>query len=363
MHSGERQALSGAGPATRRFAVLSTAIVGIAGLALFHAATARPAGGCSAASATVIASGAAQTSDVNACPDGHQYSAMNLEIGDALNVTIAPSSGAHINFAAYGPDVQTTGRALCEQTYTEPDKLSCLVPAAGRYVLVTTGPGSYTPVVRQPPAQAGRVAGACNPVAGPIVRSAVEQYANSNLCEQSGTSQYWKIDLLPGDKLSVTITPFDLFGGSISFGVYSPHVGSTGSPVCAQRYAAPGRLSCPIQRAGRYVLATGHAGSFTPLVTHPTQTVVRAPHSITFGGAIQLAVAIGSNTHYPTGTCVVEEQSAWRWAAILRVHTTTGSCSARVVPDHSGTALLRVHFEGARGWASSTSKAINVYVV
>jgi hypothetical protein len=288
---------------------------------------------------------------------------MNLDIGDSLSITIAPSAGADLDVAAYGPDTQTTGRALCKQAATEPGTLSCLIPAAGRYVLVTTGPGSFTPVVRQAPAQVGRVAGACNAAAAPILRSSVTQYANSNLCEQTVTSQYWKIDLRPGDTLSATITPFDLFGGSVSLGVYGPHLGTTGKPLCAQRYSGPGRLSCAIPRAGRYVLATAHAGSFTPLVTHPTHTVVRGPYSIRFGGTIPIAVTIGSNMSSPTGTCIVEEEVAWRWSAILRVRATTGTCNTRVTPDHRGSASLRVHFVGARGWASSMSTAITVFVL
>jgi hypothetical protein len=346
-----------------RFAALSTLIVAAAGLALLQATTARTADGCAGASAPVVASGAAQTSVLGTCPDGHQYWAMTLGIGDTLNVSIAPSDGAHIDFAAYGPDVGTTRRALCEHAATGSDTLSCLVPAAGRYVFVTTGPGSFTPIVRQTPDQAGRVAGTCDAGAAPIIRGGVTQYANSNLCEQSGAPQSWKIDLRAGDKLSVAITPFDLFGGSISLGVFGPNLGTTGSPLCARSYAGPGRLSCPIRRPGRYVLAAAHAGSFTPLVTHPTRTVATAPSSTTFGVAIRIAVAIGSNTPYPTGTCVVEEQSAWRWSAVLRVQTTTGACSVRFMASHRGSALLRVHFVGRSGWASSTSKAINVFVL
>ena len=255
-----------------RFAVLSTTIVGIVGLALLHVAPARPAGGCSVASAPVIPSGAAQTSDPNACPDGREYWGMAMMIGDTLNVTIAPSAGSHIDFAVYGPDVQTIGGLLCEQAYSGPDKLSCLIPAAGRYVLVTTGPGAFTPVVAGVPAQGGRVAGACDAATAPIVRAGVTQYANSNLCEPSGPSQYWAIELRRGDTLRVNIAPFGPFGASISLGVYGPNVGTIGIPRCAQGYSGPGQLTCPIQRDGRYILATAHAGSCTPLVAHPAGT-------------------------------------------------------------------------------------------
>lgn len=253
-----------------RLAVLSTMIVGIAGFVLLHAAPARPAGGCSVASAPVIASGAVQTSDPNACPDGRQYWAMNLKIGDTLNVDIAPSAPGggfgHYEFDVYGPNVGTIGNPLCGNAYSSPSKLSCLIPAAGRYVLVTSGAGSFTPETKSVPAQAGRVAGACDSATAPIVSEGVTQYANSNLCEPSGTSQYWKIDLRRDDMLRVSIAPFGPFGASISLGVYGPNVGAIGSPLCAQGYSGPGELSCSIRSTGRYVLATAHAGLFTPLV-------------------------------------------------------------------------------------------------
>jgi hypothetical protein len=357
-----RRRRPGPGSGMHRFAVLSTMIVGIAGLGLLHAAPARSAAGCSIASAPVIASGAAQTSDPKACPDGRQYWAMNLQIGDALNVSIAPSGGSHIEFAVYGPDVQTIGGPLCAQAYGGPDKLSCLIPAAGRFVLVTTGPGSLTPVVKRVPAQAGRVAGSCDPATAPTVGSGVTQYANSSLCEPAGTSQYWKIELHRGDTLNVNIAPFGTFGASIFLGVYGPNVGAIGNSLCGNGYSSPATVSCAIRKAGSYVLATTHAGSFTPLVTHPTQTTVTAPGIVKAGGAIRIAASIHSNVLYPTGTCVVQELSASRWSTVSRATTTTGACSARLVLTHRGRVLLRVHFVGRRGWASSTSKSITVLV-
>ena len=65
------------------------------------------AGGCSVASASVIHSGETQTSDPYACPDGRQYWAIDLKIGDELNVDIAslafvdddPYERAEVSFA------------------------------------------------------------------------------------------------------------------------------------------------------------------------------------------------------------------------------------------------------------------------
>ena len=228
-----------------RLAVLSTMIVGIAGLALVCAAPARSGGGCSVASAPVIASGAAQTSNPNGCPDGRQYWAMNLKIGDMLNVDIAPSAPGggfgHYEFDVYGPNVSTIGNPICGNAYASLSKLSCLIPAAGRYVLVTIGAGSFTPAAKSVPAQAGRVAGACDPATAPTVGSGSTQYANSTLCEPSGASQYWKIELRGGDTLRVNVAPFGPFGASISLGVYGPNVGTIGSPLCASASRATPR--------------------------------------------------------------------------------------------------------------------------
>jgi hypothetical protein len=363
MHRLKTTALIGAGP--RRLGVALVAALAAAALVLLPAAPARAAaGGCSVASAPTIQSGQTQASDPNACPDGRQYWAMNLRIGDTLNIDIAPSvpSGGgfgHYEFNIYGPDVGTIGNPLCGNAYASPSKLSCLIPAAGRWLLVTGGAGSFTPVTKRVHAKAGRVAGACDPANAPIAPSRVTQYVNSNLCQPSGNSQYWMVDLRRADILKVNILPF---GGSIFVHLYGPNLGSLGNPLCGNGYSGPATLTCRIRRSGRYVLEARNAGSFTPLAIHPTHVFLTAPRFVKVGRAIAVSAVIHSNASHPTGICVIQEQSSARWVGVARVHTTTGACSARVVPSHHGTVRLRVRFIGAPGWASSTSKPVSVVV-
>jgi hypothetical protein len=104
------------------------------------------------------------------------------------------------------------------------------------------------------------------------------------------------------------------------------------------------------------------AGSLTALVTHPTRTVAKAPTSVNAGGTIRVAVTVQSSAPHPAGTCFVQQQLAWRWAAVARATTTTGACSVRLVLAHAGTALLRVRFSGSVGWGSSTSNSLTVRV-
>jgi hypothetical protein len=158
--------------------------------------------------------------------------------------------------------------------------------------------------------------------------------------------------------LNVNVAPF---GGSIFVHLYRS-VGSLGNPLCGNGYSSPAAFSCPIRGSGRYVLAAENAGSFTPLVIRPTRTVVVAPGFVKGGGAIAISAVIRSNAPNPTGTCIVQEQSGGRWLTDARVHTSTGTCHARVVPRHRDKVRLRVHFKGAKGWASSTSKPVTVGV-
>ena len=348
----------------RRLGVALAAALAAA-LVLLPAAPAHAAaGGCSVATAPTIHSGETQTSDPNACPEGRQYWAMNLKIGDTLNIDIAPrvppgGGFGHYEFNVYGPDIGTIGNPLCGNAYASPSKLSCLIPAAGRYVLVTGGAGSFTPVAKSVHAKAGRVAGACDPANAPIALSRVTQYVNTNLCQPSGNSQYWRVGLRRGDILDVNILPF---GGSIVVHLSGPNLGSLGNPLCGNGYSGPATLTCRIRRSGRYVLEASNAGSFTPLAIHPTHVFVTAPRFVKAGRAIAVSAVIHSNTPHPTGTCVIQEQSGPRWVAVARVHTTTGACSARVVPTRHGTVRLRVRFIGAPGWASHTSKPVNFVV-
>ena len=351
-----------AGGGMRRVAPLPiAAISGLAGLMLLLATPAHAAGGCSVASAPVIGSGATQTSAQDACPDGLEYWAIGLKIGDTLNVDIAPDTSGggliHYEFKVYGPNVGTIGQPLCGNIYSSATRLACLVPAAGRYLLVTSGAGSFTPTVKSVPAEAGRVAGACDPANAAIAPDRVTQYADTVLCEPSGTTQYWRVDLFRGDTLNVNISPF---GGSIFVHLYGPSLGSLGNPLCGNGYSSPTTLSCPIRRSGRYVLEAEHAGSFTPQVEHPTSTRVTA---VAKGGrAVLVTAVIRSSAAHPTGTCFIEEASGSKWSTAARVKTTTGACSARVLLSHPGPIRLRVRFKGARGWASSISKPITVTV-
>lgn len=349
----------------RWLAALTVAVLaGLAELMLLHPASARAAGGCSVASAPTIASGATQTSNPNACPDGRQYWAMNLKIGDTLNVDVLPSGGRLMDFDIYGPNVGTIGHALCGvNANSSPFTVSCLIPAAGRYVLVTRGTsGSFTPSEKSVPMQAGRVAGSCDPASAPPAPSDVTEYANGELCQPSSRREYWSIDARAGDTLKTNVLPFG--GFILDFDVYGPNARTLGKPLCGTNAdSLPFEVHCPIRRTGRYLLVTdANAGSFTPLLIHPTQTSVTAPEFVKGGGAIPIRVAIRSNTASPLGTCVVQERSGSRWATVARVRPRSGVCRARVPANRRGTVRLRVHFKGAKGWASSTSRPISVVV-
>jgi hypothetical protein len=352
----------------RRLAALSTVIVGVAGLALVHATPGRAAGGCSVASAPTIVSGATQTSDPKACPDGRQYWAMNLRIGDSLAVDIAPSrppGGGLVNygFDVYGPNVGTIGSPLCGNRYASPTTETCLIPAAGRYVLVSEGAGSFTPKVKSVPAQAGRVAGACDQANAPAARPGVTEYANARLCPSTGTES-WAIDLRRRDTLRVNVVPLPSGGGSAAWvQLYGSGAASQEKALCGDGYYRPTTFTCRIPRAGRYILVASQAsGAFTPLPLHPTETGVTAPRFVKGGGAIPIRVAIRSNTANPLGTCTVQERSGSRWANVARVRPRSGVCRARVPANRRGPVQLRVQFKGAKGWASSTSKTVTVVV-
>jgi hypothetical protein len=349
----------------RRFAALTVAVLaGLAGLTLLHPAQARAAGGCSVASAPTIASGATQTSNPSACPDGRQYWAMNLKIGDTLNVDVLPSGGRLMDFDVYGPNVGTIGHALCGvNANSAPFRVSCLIPAAGRYVLVAQGTnGSFTPSDKGVPAQTGRVAGSCDPASAPPAPSDVTEYANGELCQPSSRREYWSIDARAGDTLKTNVLPFG--GFLLDFDVYGPNARTLGKPLCGTNANSfPFEVDCPIRRSGRYLLVTNaNSGSFTPRLIHPTRTSVTAPAFVKGGGAVPIRVAIRSNTASPLGTCIVQERSGSRWAAVARVRPKSGVCHARVPANRPGTIQLRVRFKGAKGWASSTSKPIRVVV-
>jgi hypothetical protein len=362
---GSGQALAASSQAIARSVAANVALAS----APSHAT--RAAGGCSVASAPVIASGATQTSDPNACSDGNEYWAIKLKIGDTLTVNIASSSPfATFDFAVYGPSVGTLGTPLCDGSAdpSSSTQLSCLIGAAGTYVLVTQATlnqGSFTSVVKSVLDQAGRVAGECDPANAPTAPARITQYANTGLCASSGSSQYWKIDLRRGDTLTVNIassSPSEAY----EFAVYGPNVGTIGTPLCQDNTTSSKRVSCRVRAAGTYLLGAGggyqNQGSFTPLVIHPTLPVLNATHTVKAGGAITISVTIRSNTPQPTGTCLVDEASGAAWLPVARAHTATGVCSLRLVVTPPGTVRLRVRFGGSPGWASSSSKPITVVV-
>jgi hypothetical protein len=354
----------------RRFAVapvaaLAAVVASLVGASAAHAVT----GGCSVQSAPLIKSGQTQTSDPYHCPDNKDYWAIDLKIGDTLNVDINPAPPSVFEepylFDIYGPNVGTIGNFLCQSEGAGASRVSCVIPATGRYVLVSYGAGTFTPAVKSVPAQTGRVPGPCDPVNAPAAASQVTQYANGMLCQPSGSTQYWSMALHRGDILSVSSLAMPSSGNSEPFDlqVYGPSATALGAHVCGNSGFGPAySFSCPIQAAGRYVLAASNSGSFTPLVTRPTKTGVHVPRVVKGGGAIVMRATVRSDAPNPTGTCLFQKQSGKQWKTFARVHTATGSCKSRLRAPLTGKLHLRVHFKGAKGWGSSTSKPVTVVV-
>jgi hypothetical protein len=352
----------------RRLAALGVALmVGLGVLTLARPAPSRAAiGGCSVSSAPKIASGQTQRSDPNACPDSRQYWAIDLKIGDGLNVDIAPAPPSVFKepylFDVYGPNVGTIGDFLCE---ARSGRLGCVIPASGRYVLVSYGAGSFTPMVTSVEGQNVRVPGACDPGNAPAAADRVTQYVNGRVCSPSGSAQYWRIDLKRGDTLNVNSRQIVSSGNSEPFDlrVYGPNPGALGNPLCQNTGVGPTfGFSCPIRASGRFVLEAANSGAFTPAVTHPTKVDLTVPALVKGGGAIPIRALIVSNAPNPSGTCAVQEQSGSRWVTVAKVRTTGGACNARVPATRRGTVRLRVRFTGRKGWASSTSKPRTVVV-
>jgi hypothetical protein len=355
----------------RRLAALTVAVLaGLAGLVLVHATTARAVrGGCSAASAPTIRSGETETIDPHLCPDNREYWAIDLKIGVQLNVDVTPAPPSvfvePFQFDIYGPNVGTIGDFLCRSAGSGPSRVSCVIPADGRYVLVSYGAGTFTPAVTSVPAQTGRVPGACDPTGAPAAADKVTQYANGRVCSPSGSSQYWRMDLQRGDTLNVQSRQISSTGNAepFDFRVYGPNPGALGNPLCANTGLGPTfSVTCPIRTSGRYVLEAANSGSFTPLIVRPTTTGVTAPRFVKGGGAIVVRAVIRSDAPNPAGTCVVQERSGARWAAVARTRPVRGVCRARVRARRPGTVTLRVRFNGAKGWKSSTSRPVRVRV-
>ena len=323
-----------------------------------HAAT----GGCSVQTAPLIQSGQTQTSNPSVCGGGSQYWAIDAVMGDTLAVAANPL-GQPWGLAIYGPNVGTIGDWLCRNTGANASTTSCLMPATGRYLIVTEGDVTFTPTVKAVRRQKGRVEGACDPVNTPTAVSLVTQYANGRVCQPSGSTQYWAMALHRGDTLSVNDLAMPSSGNAEPFDVqvYGPNPSSLGSHLCGNSGLGPAfSFRCPIRTTGRYVLAAANSGSFTPLVIHPTH--VGRLRLVKGGGALVLRTSVMSDAPHPKGTCFIQEQSGRRWVTVARVKTTTGVIKHRIKPIHSGKLRIRVRFKGAKGWASSTSKPATIEV-
>jgi hypothetical protein len=355
----------------RRLAVAGIVALGAAAALLLAASPAHAVtGGCSVASAPLIQPGQTQTSDPNLCPDNNEYWAISLKVGASLSVDIDPAPPSVFvepyGLGVYGPNVGTIGNFLCQSEGSGASRVSCLIPADGRYVLVSYGAGTLTPVVKTARPQKGRVLGACDPVNTPAAADGITQYANANVCQPAGSTQYWSMTLHRGDILNATSLAMPSSGNSEPFNLelYGPSPSSLGSQLCGNTGFGPAySVRCAIATTGRYVLAASNSGSFTALVIHPTRTDVARPALVQRSGVIGVRATVRSDVPQPTGTCFFQEQSGRRWVSVAHVGTTTGLCTYELRAAHPGTLLVRVWFKGAKGWASSTSKPLVVDVV
>lgn len=356
------------GRGARRLAVAAVAALAasLLGASPAHAVT----GGCSVQTAAVITSGQTETSDAYLCPDNREYWAIDLKIGEHLNVDTTPAPpSAFVEpyaFDIYGPNVGTTGNFLCQSDGSGPSRVSCIIPADGRYVLVTYGAGSFTPDVKTVRAQKGRVPGACDPVNAPSAADEVTQYSNGMVCQPSGAIQFWKMILHRGDMLKADSVAIPSSGNAEPFDlqVYGPSPSGLGTHLCGNSGLIGPAFSfrCRIRKPGRYVLAASNSGSFTPLVIHPTRTQVRAPARVRVGRRFSIVATVQSDTSDPIGICLFQERSGTRWVTAGRAHTTTGVCTAGVRASHRGTLGVRARFGGAKGWGPSTSAPVGVVV-
>ena len=246
-------------------------IAAIGGMTLVSAAPANAAGGCSAATAPVIAPAATQTSDGSACSGGLEYWAMSLQDGDTLNLSGVPGPPAGVlSLDVYGPNVQTIGQSLCSADYNGvPFSASCVIPANGTYLIVANGSGSFTPTITSVPGVPQPVQGACDSVSAPSAASKVTQYANSQVCQPAGSLQYWAMSLHVGDTLNLSGVPGPP-AGALSLDVYGPNVQTIGQSLCSADYnGVPFSASCVIPANGTYLIVANGSGSFTPVVVHP----------------------------------------------------------------------------------------------
>jgi hypothetical protein len=261
----------------RRGPVWMALVAAIGGMTLVSAAPGDADGGCSPATATVIAAGVTQTSDGTACSGGPQYWAMSLEDRDTLTLSGVPGPPAgELSLDVYGPDVQTIGQPLCSgDDNFGPFSVGCVIPATGQYLIVANGSGSFTPTITSKPGAPQPVAGTCDSVSAASVASDVTQYANSQVCQPSGNLQYWTMSVPIGDTLKLSGIPGPP-GGELSLDVYGPNVQTIGQPLCsADDNFGPFSADCVIPSTGRYLIVATGSGSFTPVVVDPLITALR----------------------------------------------------------------------------------------
>jgi hypothetical protein len=166
-------------------------------------------------------------------------------------------------------------------------------------VLVSTGAGSFTPIVRSVPARPGRVAGSCDPATAPSIRAAVTQFANTELCAASGGWQYWTTRLRIGDTVTVALNTLPLIGG-FSVELTGPDQDFAGStPLCAARPAGGhARLICLIPASGRYAIALhGVSTAMTPTVRRPRAQPGRVAGACSIARAPRVRVGITQFAH------------------------------------------------------------------
>jgi hypothetical protein len=338
-------------------------LLAVGAAALLGGRPALAAGGCSVASAPVIAPGTTAQVDQNACPDHYEYWAMNLRIGDKLTVDTTAGGSDTAELGVYGPNVGTIGGTpLCQATLFEPAEAFCLIAANGRYVLAFDGADvSFTARVKSVRAARGRVAGACDAASAPSIASGTTQYASAKLCAASGSSQYWAVRLYRGDRLGVDVDTLDQHPDDQALlAVFGPTSGTDGGkPRCSTpEFDKTSRATCSIRAGGRYIIVSeiGVAISFTPRIVHHT-SITRGVVIDTGSGEIVDAV-VKSPAPHPTGTCLLERKAAGHWTVTATKRTKTGRCSlrARLPRVHHARTAFRVRFRGALGWAGSSTR-------
>jgi hypothetical protein len=330
-------------------------IVAIVGVGLANATPARAAGGCSPASAPQIAPATTQSSDPAVCPDGTEYWAMSLQIGDSLSVSGSPtpsSGGAnYMNLDIYGPNVQTIGQPLCNSdgntsSFTE----TCMIPATGTYLLVSNeGSGQFTPTVNSAPASRA-AAGGCAASSAPHVAASVTEYTNSEVCQSQGGNQYWAMSLQIGDTVTVNGTPTPSSGGAnyMNLDIYGPNVQTIGQPLCnSDGNTSSFTETCMIPATGTYLLVSNEgSGTFTPRVNHPLLAVLHRVFSRWSPSARHSVLHVQASSPAATSVCML---IVLGWRALPRHLSCDNShlvvlAAGRRVFTRAGRARVSVRF-------------------